>query len=513
MGYHPLRLASADCDSSDGVIGKPYQIAIKTKAAAFRDSVHIYILDSMLIPVILSGGAGTRLWPVSREAYPKPFMRIGKEGKSLLVQTYQRALEATGSAPLIVTNRDYYFLSRDELSGQDIKPTYMLEPAGRNTAPAIALAALWAQRQENDPVLLVMPADHLVTDTTAFARSVQQATVLAESDMLVLFGIRPTAPETGFGYIEMAEDITPYARHARRFVEKPDPATAKSYLEQGNYVWNSGMFCFKASTILAALERHAPHLLERAREVWTGSEESGDHIHLAAGFAEMDDISMDYAVMEKAGDIAVVPSDFGWSDIGSWSAVANAVPADENGNTLVGRHVVIDSRNTHIESQDRLVAAIGLDNLLVVDTPDALLVADKARSQDVRKIVAHLKKSGSDTHKLHRTVARPWGGYTLLEEGPRFKIKRIVVKPGHSLSLQMHHHRSEHWVVVSGAAKVTIDQQTFLVQPNQSTYIPIGTRHRLGNPGVVDLVMIEVQCGSYLGEDDIVRFNDDYGRV
>jgi mannose-1-phosphate guanylyltransferase/mannose-6-phosphate isomerase len=467
----------------------------------------------MLIPIILSGGAGTRLWPVSREAHPKPFMRIGREGKSLLVQTYQRALEATGNAPLIVTNRDYYFLSRDELSGQDNKPTYMLEPVGRNTAPAVALAALWAQSQGNDPVLLVMPADHLVTDTAAFTRSVQQAATLAEKDMLVLFGIRPNAPETGFGYIEMAENLTPYARSALRFVEKPDLATAQTYLEQGNYVWNSGMFCFKASAILAAFEHHVPQLLEHARRIFAGSDAGGDHIHLPLDFAELENISIDYAVMEKAANIAVIPSEFGWSDIGSWSAVADAAQPDENGNTLVGRHVVIDSKNTHVESQDRLVAAIGLDNLLVVDTPDALLVADKTKSQDVRKIVAHLKESGSDTYKLHRTVARPWGTYTLLEEGPRFKIKRIVVKPGQALSLQMHHHRSEHWVVVSGAAKVTINEQSALVQPNQSTYIPIGARHRLSNPGVVDLVMIEVQCGSYLGEDDIVRFNDDYGRV
>jgi len=467
----------------------------------------------MLIPIILSGGAGTRLWPVSREAHPKPFMRIGAEGKSLLTQTYERALEATGSAPLIVTNRDYYFLSRDELSSQAVKPSYLLEPAGRNTAPAVALAALWSQRQGDDPVLLVMPADHMVTQRAAFTEAVGHAAALAEEGRLVLFGIRPTAPETGFGYIEMAGAVGAHARNARRFVEKPDRATAQAYLEQGDYVWNSGMFCFKASAILDAFARHAPQLLEAARAVWQANEANGDHADLPAAFAELDNISIDYAVMEKAGNIAVVPGDFGWSDIGSWSAVADAVPADADGNTATGRSIVIDSSNIHIESQDRLVAAIGLDNLLIIDTPDALLVADKAKSQDVRKIVAHLKESGSEAYKLHRTVARPWGTYTVLEEGAGFKIKRIVVKPGQSLSLQMHHHRSEHWVVVSGAATVTIDHNTVLVSPNQSTYIPIGARHRLSNPGVTDLVMIEVQCGGYLGEDDIVRFNDEYGRV
>jgi mannose-1-phosphate guanylyltransferase/mannose-6-phosphate isomerase len=467
----------------------------------------------MLIPIILSGGAGTRLWPVSREAHPKPFMHIGPEGKSLFAQTYQRAIDATGQAPLIVTNREYYFLSRDELAEQSVKPTYMLEPAGRNTAPAIVLAALWAQRQGADPTLLVMPADHLVTKGAVFTEAVQHAAALADQGKLVLFGIRPTAPETGFGYIELADVTGEYASNVQRFVEKPDLVTAKGYLAQGNYVWNSGMFCFKASSIIDAFGNYAPQLLEAARDVWGASEATGDRTDLHAGFTALENISIDYAVMEKASNIAVIPGDFGWSDIGSWSAVAGASQADVNGNTTTGQSIVIDSRNTHIESQDRLVAAIGLDNLLIVDTPDALLVADKAKSQDVRKIVEHLKETDNAAYKLHRTVARPWGTYTVLEEGAGFKIKRIVVKPGQSLSLQMHHHRSEHWVVVSGAARVTIDQDTSLVSPNQSTYIPIGATHRLSNPGVTDLIMIEVQCGSYLGEDDIVRFNDEYGRA
>ena len=469
----------------------------------------------MLIPIILSGGAGTRLWPVSRESHPKPFMRIGQEGKSLLFQTYQRAMETTGQTPLIVTNRDYYFLSRDELAGQTIKPKYLLEPAGRNTAPAVILAALWALEQggDGDPSMLVMPADHLITKHDAFAEAINHAATLAEQGGLILFGISPSGPETGFGYIEMAEEIGPQANAVRRFVEKPDLTTAINYIAQGNYVWNSGMFCFKASSIIDAFAQHAPQLLEAARTIWKASEENGDKIDLPADFAELENISIDYAVMEKAANIAVVSGDFGWSDIGSWSAVAQAIPADAMGNTAIGQSIIIDSRNTHIESQDRLVAAIGLDNLLIIDTPDALLVADKNKSQDVRQIVSHLKAADNDAYKLHRTVARPWGTYTVLEEGPGFKLKRIIVKSGASLSLQMHRHRSEHWVVVSGMAMVINGEREILVQRNESTYIPSGVAHRLTNPGEVDCVMIEVQTGDYLGEDDIVRLEDRYGRT
>jgi mannose-1-phosphate guanylyltransferase/mannose-6-phosphate isomerase len=463
----------------------------------------------MLIPVILSGGAGTRLWPVSREAYPKPFMHIG--GKSLLAQAYERGLAVGDQAPLIVTNHDYYFMSRDALADQAATPRYLLEPQGRNTAPAIALAAIWAA-QNGDPCLLVMPADHLIADAAAFGVAVGHAVQLADSGALVLFGMRPTAPETGFGYIEMGDAISPHANVARRFVEKPNAATAADYLAKGNYCWNSGIFCFKASAILGALAAHAPALLAAAQAVWKDSRQEGDKIELAAAFAALENISIDYAVMEKAANIAVIPGDFGWSDIGSWNAVSDALAADADGNTASGPSVVMDSRNTHIESKDRLVVALGLDNLLVIDTPDALLVADKSRSQDVSKVVRHLKDAGNEVYRMPRTVARPWGTYTVLEEGPGFKIKRIVVKSGQSLSLQMHHHRSEHWVVVSGVANVRLDDTALVVNPNESTYIPIGVKHRLMNAGPADLVIIEVQCGSYVGEDDIVRFNDIYGR-
>jgi mannose-1-phosphate guanylyltransferase/mannose-6-phosphate isomerase len=475
----------------------------------------------MLIPVILSGGSGTRLWPVSREAFPKPFMKLGGEF-SLLQRTLMRSLPLADSGRVaIVTNHAYYFQTRDDLSklpsASAVTCTQLLEPMGRNTAPAIAVAALWAEQVQPGATLLVLPADHLIPDQAAFQDCARSAAAIAATGAMVLFGIHPSAPETGFGYIETGEPVGEAgALRVRRFVEKPDAARALQFVQAGNFVWTSGMFCFRAATIIAALAEHAPDVLEQARVAWGASQAgaSADKVALeAAAFGRCRDVSIDYAVMEKAGNVVVLPSRFAWSDIGSWKAVSEQYQADSDGNTTMGEAMFVNAHNTHVQSEDRLVAAVGVDNLLVVDTPDALLVAGKDSSQQVKEIVARLKLRGHDAARLHRTVARPWGTYSVLQEGPRFKIKRIEVKPGQTLSLQMHHHRSEHWIVVSGTAKVTCNERTFLVAANESTYIPIGTRHRLENPGVMDLVMSEVQCGDYLGEDDIVRFEDKYGRA
>lgn len=477
----------------------------------------------MLLPIILSGGAGSRLWPVSREALPKPFIAL-PDGETLLQKTLKRAIALPGvERVLTVTNRDYYFLTRDEYEsnadsggGRDIAHDYLLEPLGRNTAPAIAAAALHVARKHGkDTVLLVLAADHLIQDQASFAQAVADAQALALQGYLVTFGIQPTAPETGYGYIESGATLagTPGYKVAR-FVEKPDLATAQDYLASGRFTWNSGMFCFTAGSMLAALQDYAPEVLTAVEQTFDATAFDKDPVVLdAATFAVVPDISIDYAVMERADKVAVVPVSFDWSDIGSWSALAELVAPDERGNRASCDAVLLDSDNCFIQSDSRMVAAIGLNDLLVVDTPDALLIAHNSRAQDVKSVVARLKLVSHATVHHHRKTHRPWGTYTVLEEGDGFKLKRIVVKPGASLSLQMHHHRSEHWVVVSGTAKVINGEREILVQRNESTYIPAGTAHRLTNPGVVDCVMIEVQTGDYLGEDDIVRLEDRYGRV
>jgi mannose-1-phosphate guanylyltransferase/mannose-6-phosphate isomerase len=473
----------------------------------------------LLIPVILSGGAGTRLWPVSREAHPKPFIVL-PDGESLLQKTLLRAVALKPDSILTITNRDYFFITRDAYAEVALAPgialDYLLEPAGRNTAPAIAAGALRLREQFGDEAtMLVLPSDHLIRDFAAFADAVQAAAKLAGQGYLVTFGIPPTGAETGFGYIEadQSRKLGGAGLIVRRFVEKPSREKAEEYLASGRYYWNSGMFCFRVGEFLSELARCAPEVSDAVAAAWQATPR--DQVPVAIdpeSFGRIADISVDYAVMEKATRVAVVPGRFDWSDIGSWQALGDLVPADTAGNRVQGEAVLVDSKDCFVRSEDRLVAALGVQNLLVVDTPDALLVADRSRAQDVKSIVHRLKASGHPSARLHRTVHRPWGTYTVLEEGPRFKIKRIVVKPGASLSLQYHQRRSEHWVVVSGIAKVVNGEHEITIGADQSSYIPAGTAHRLANPGEVDCVMIEVQSGDYLGEDDIVRLEDHYGR-
>lgn len=469
-----------------------------------------------MITVVLSGGAGTRLWPASRESHPKPFMKLA-DGETLIEKTYARA-KALDSAVLTVTNRDYYFMSRDEQERVGVSGGFLLEPFGRNTAPAIALAAKYIEAaqggQSGNGVMLVLAADHLIADQAGFPSAVAEAVKLAKQDYLVTFGIVPTAPETGFGYIEQGESLG-VGNKVARFVEKPDLKTAEGYVASGKYLWNSGMFCFKAGVFLEELRKTAPEVAQAVDACWQAMQPLNNAGMLEIPpelFKTVPDISIDYAVMEKSDRVAVVPGNFGWNDIGSWNAIRDLVEPDAADNRVLGEAIFVDTQNTFVQSEDRLVATVGICDLMIIDTPDALLVAHPDKAQDVKKVVAQLKADNHEAFKLHRTVARPWGTYTVLEEAPGFKIKRIEVKPGASLSLQMHHHRSEHWVVVNGTAKITNGDNEILIKANESTYIPAGQKHRLENPGVIPCVMIEVQCGSYLGEDDIVRFDDKYGR-
>ena len=477
-----------------------------------------------LIPIILCGGAGSRLWPVSRETHPKPFIRLA-DGQSLLQKAFLRGAMLPGATEVItVTNRELFFKTEDEyreINKTKLPTSFILEPFGRNTAAAIAAATLHvAKVHGDDAILLVLPADHLIAHQIAFADAVARATELAKRGSLVTFGIKPHTPETGYGYIQAD------GNRVVRFVEKPNLEIAKSYVDSGDYLWNSGMFCFSAGSMLRELERHSPEILAAtkaciakskiAEGATKGATPAAKFTQLeldADTFAKVPDISIDYAVMEKSKDVAVVPCNIGWSDIGSWDAVGDLSVPDAEGNRIHGEALLHESSGCYVQSNGRMVGMVGVNNLIVIDTPDALLVADRSRAQDVKHIYAGLKAKGHETYKLHRTVHRPWGTYTVLEEGTGFKIKRIEVKPGATLSLQMHHHRSEHWIVVHGMAKVVNGERELLLSTNESTYIPAGHKHRLENPGVLGLVMIEVQSGEYLGEDDIVLFQDVYGRV
>jgi mannose-1-phosphate guanylyltransferase len=480
----------------------------------------------MLLPVIMSGGSGTRLWPLSRSQHPKPFIKL-PDGESLIQKTYLRAVKLPGvSNILTITNRDYYFLSKDELDPlhenyPDLHFPFLLEPKGRNTAPAITLAAIKAaETYGSDTILLVLSADHLINEHDCFAEAVAVAAEAAKNDKLVTFGIQPTHAATGFGYIEYQQnsddDIT--ACEVIQFVEKPAREIAEQYLSSGNFVWNSGMFCFKASTLLNSIQEHAPDIYEMAMECWSVSTSNlTDGTDTATEldkttFSALPDISIDYAIMEKASNVMVVPSPMEWSDVGCWEALGNLTEQDCNGNRVEGEAVLVDVKNSYFNSQNRVLTGIGVEDLIVVDTPDALLLAHRERVQDVKQIVSELKLKNHESADLHTTVKRPWGAYTVLEEGACYKIKRIVVKPNASLSLQSHQHRNEHWVVVSGQAKIVNGEDEFILNENESTYIPAGNLHRLSNASDECLSIIEVQAGSYLGEDDIIRYDDIYGR-
>ena len=475
--------------------------------------------ENMMVPVILSGGSGTRLWPVSRRAHPKPFMKL-VDGESLAEKTFRRALGVAGTSPVLtVTSRDYYFYTRDlykEIDDREHAHPFLLEPVGRNTAPAIALAALYVQQTLGpEALILILPADHLIQDESQFQAAVNEARELAAQGRLVTFGIHPTHAETGYGYIRKGKRIGESGGHeVAAFVEKPDENTAQSYVESGEYGWNSGMFCFSAGAYLKALSQFAPEIAEATRSCWEEMDATQQPMEIPLDlFSQCPSNSIDYAVMEKASNCAVVGGDFGWSDIGSWKAMSELYESDEAGNRIQGKAVLVESRDCFVQGEDRLVAAVGVSDLVIVDTGDAVLVAHRDRAQDVKEVVNQLSDLKDSAAEFHKTVYRPWGSFSILEDAADCKVKRLVVKPGQVLSLQMHHKRAEHWTVIKGVAKVRKGDKEFILKPNESTYIPVETRHRLENPGTEDVHLIEVQTGEYFGEDDIIRYEDIYGRI
>lgn len=482
-----------------------------------------------ILPVILCGGSGTRLWPLSRQQYPKQMLTLA--GEHTMLQA--TALRIAGStipghwqldAPLVIGQEECRFLTAEQLRQIDrAASAIILEPVGRNTAPALTIASLFATTEDEDPVMVVMPADHIISQPERFCEALGQAVRLAADGRIVTFGITPTSPETGYGYIRYGDGLGDSAAEIMEFVEKPDLATAERYLAEGNYLWNSGIFILRASTWLTQIERFRPDILKSCRIAMETSARDSDFVRVGkAAFSACPSDSIDYAVMEKLASvdssaqdrskIAVVPLDAGWSDVGAWNALWELGEKDEQGNVLEGDVLAMDSRNNLVRAENRLVACIGMEDTVVVETADAVLVADRNHLHLVKDAVAKLKSAGRAECDAHRKVQRPWGNYDSIDSGNRFQVKRIVVSPGASLSLQMHHHRAEHWIVVTGTARVTCGDEQFLLTENQSTYIPLGTVHRLENPGVVPLEIIEVQSGTYLGEDDIVRFQDHYGR-
>ncbi len=468
----------------------------------------------MVCPVIMAGGAGTRLWPVSRQLYPKQFHKLCG-GKTLLRQTLERIKDIGDEEPIIICNEDHRFYVAEQLRQEGIgEAKIILEPFGRNTAPAIALAALTALNEDKDPVLLVLPSDHYIADIIAFKSSIKKAVKLAEQDKLVTLGVTPNKVETGYGYIRQGSEIGNLGYRISAFVEKPALDTAKEYVASGNYLWNSGVFIFKASVYLRALDEYRKDILYACKKTISAAKKDLDFIRVdAESFRECPEDSIDYAVMEKTPNAAVVPFDGGWSDVGSWTALWEIGEKDKEGNVFRGDVVAINSKGNFVFSESKLIGMVGIEDVIAVETKDAILIVHKDHVQDVKKLVEIIRSNGREEYKNHREVFRPWGCYDSISNGDRYQVKRITVKPGGKLSVQMHHHRAEHWIVVSGTAKVTKADKTFLLTENESIYISVGEVHALENPGKIPLELIEVQTGSYLGEDDIVRFEDKYGRV
>lgn len=463
----------------------------------------------MLLPIVMAGGAGSRLWPLSRSLYPKQFIRLASD-KTMLQETIARLDGIAHQAPVVICNEEHRFIVAEQLRQKGSKHSgIILEPVGRNTAPAIALAALHAIKNGDDPLLLVLAADHVIENKQAFSASVHKAMLHAEQGKLVTFGIVPTSPETGYGYIQQGETVGDDAYRVAQFVEKPNCSTAESYLAQGGYYWNSGMFMFKASRFLSELEQFRPDILSACEKSISSAKNDLDFIRVCEkAFVTCPDDSIDYAVMEKTKEALVVPMDAGWSDVGSFSALWDVSSKDESGNVTVGDVVIDQTASSYIYAQNKLVATVGVDNLVIIETKDAVLVARKDKVQDVKNIVNELKEKGRRECEQHREVYRPWGSHDEIAEGNRYHVKHLRVKPGEKTALQMHYHRAEHWVVVQGTAKVTNGDDSYLVSENESTYIPLGAAHRIENPGYFDLHLIEVRSGSYLGEDDVVRLEE-----
>ncbi|MEQ1274403.1 mannose-1-phosphate guanylyltransferase/mannose-6-phosphate isomerase [Acinetobacter ursingii] len=472
-------------------------------------------MTTKILPVIMAGGSGTRLWPLSRTQYPKQFLKLSPDGSTLLQATLLRLKNLDCAEPIIICNEEHRFLAAEQMREIGVKAKIILEPEGKNTAPAITLAAIYQTQMnasQHDHLMLVLAADHVITEQDRFEQSIHHAIELAQKNKLVTFGIVPTHAETGYGYIEKGiAELSGF--EVKRFVEKPNLETAQQYLDSQQFLWNSGMFMFKADVYLSELQKYALDIYTACQTAMQNTQPDLDFVRIdKTAFSECRSESIDYAVMEKTTDAVVVPLDANWNDVGSWSALWDIQPKDNQGNVITGDVISVNSQNNYVHTESRLVSLLGVENLVVIETKDAVLVADKSKVQDIKKIVETLKQQDRTEHFCHREVYRPWGKYDSIDHAERYQVKRITVKPGQKLSIQMHHHRAEHWIVVSGTARIHKGKDNFLLSENESVYIPLGEIHALENPGKVPLELIEVQSGSYLGEDDIVRFEDMYGR-